>query len=218
MSSAGGGDAFVCKYSPAGDQAWCHQFGTEGYEGVSDLNVDRAGVYVAGDTGGAFPGQTYAGGETDEFLCKYESTGSQSWCFQYGTAGYEWIYQITSLGTSIYTAGGTIGAYPGETNTGVGDAVIVRISVKTTAEAIEEIIEQILDLNLTTGIENGLDSILEAAGGALSDISEQNNAAAIGQLTAFNNAVEAQRGVLISDEEAEELIAQAREIIEELGG
>jgi hypothetical protein len=70
QASAGGSDAFLRKYDPAGEEIWTRQFGTSGGDSAWALAVDSAGnIYVAGDTEGTFPGQPGAG-EWDVFLTK----------------------------------------------------------------------------------------------------------------------------------------------------
>jgi hypothetical protein len=73
-----------------------------------------------------------------------------------------------------------------------------------------------VDLNLQQGIENSLDSKLDAAYKALDDLNENNDVAAINAIQAFINAVDAQRGNKISNEQADELITAAQAIIDAL--
>ena len=61
-------------------------------------------------------------------------------------------------------------------------------------------------------------SEIDAAVKALDDLHENNDAAAIHALEAFINAVEAQRGGKISEEEADALVAAAQAIIALLTG
>lgn len=67
QSSAGSADAFICKYDSDGNEIWTRQFGTSGYDVAHD--IEASGLYVAGRTGGAFPGQSNAGSE-DAFLAR----------------------------------------------------------------------------------------------------------------------------------------------------
>ncbi len=62
-------DAFVSKYDANGNQGWTHQFGTPSDDLPWAVSADITGVYVAGETAGALPGQTSAGG-TDAFVGK----------------------------------------------------------------------------------------------------------------------------------------------------
>ena len=81
-------------------------------------------------------------------------------------------------------------------------------------ELLGELAGKIFGLNLQHGISNSLDAKLDAALKALQDINENNDVAAINTLEAFINAVEAQRGKKISEDDADALIADVLEIIE----
>ena len=64
-------DAFVVKYNAEGHELWNLQFGSPRSAGDVGAGIDGAGdVYVAGETGGAFPGYAYLGGRNDAFLLK----------------------------------------------------------------------------------------------------------------------------------------------------
>jgi hypothetical protein len=70
---AGGEDAFVRRYNKAGKAGWIRQFGTAGADQASGAAVNPSGVYLAGFSEGALPGQTSAGGR-DAFARKYATT------------------------------------------------------------------------------------------------------------------------------------------------
>src|SRR5438552_8346442 len=62
QTGAGGlSDAYVRKYDANGAELWTRQFGTEDLDFAYGLAVDSSGVYVAGATDNALPGQTSAG-------------------------------------------------------------------------------------------------------------------------------------------------------------
>ena len=84
------------------------------------------------------------------------------------------------------------------------------ITVQTPAQATEDLITTVESLELAQGVENSLKAPLEAAIDALE---RGNDKAAIGQLNAFINHVEAQRGKKLSEEEADSLIETAERII-----
>jgi hypothetical protein len=66
-----GGDAFIRKYNSDGDEQWTRQFGTSEGDAANGVSADSSGgVYVVGETGGEFPGQTNEGG-IDAFLAKF---------------------------------------------------------------------------------------------------------------------------------------------------
>ena len=80
-------------------------------------------------------------------------------------------------------------------------------------EAIEDLIENIQEMNLPEGIENSLVSKLE---NAIQSVYRGRHNAASNQLEAFINEVEAQRGKKITEEQADELIADAQSIIDDI--
>ena len=87
------------------------------------------------------------------------------------------------------------------------------VSVKA-VYLLHSLAQKVIALNLQKGISNSLDAKLYAALQALDDLNENNDVAAINTLQAFINAVEAQRGKKISQEDADDLIAAAQEIID----
>jgi hypothetical protein len=80
-------------------------------------------------------------------------------------------------------------------------------------ELVIYLAQDVIELNLQQGIENSLDAKLSAAMQALDDINENNDVAAVNNLEAFINAVEAQRGNRIPEADADALIADVLQII-----
>lgn len=80
-------------------------------------------------------------------------------------------------------------------------------------EIVKKLIADIENLNLLGGIEKSLTSKLGAAINSLNNGQEN---AAINKLNAFINQVETQRGKNITDEQADELIAEAQRIIDNI--
>jgi hypothetical protein len=90
------------------------------------------------------------------------------------------------------------------------------IEPQTPPEMIQGLTGTVIELNLQQGISNSLDAKLQTALSALDDVNANNDVAAINSLNAFINAVEAQRGNKITNEEADTLIAAAQAIIDNL--
>ena len=86
--------------------------------------VDGSGIYVAGNTTGPLPGQSYAGGAVDAFLRKYTLDGTELWTHEFGTSASDGVSGISIDGTGIYILGTTEGVLPGQTNTGLKDAYV----------------------------------------------------------------------------------------------
>ncbi len=85
-------------------------------------------------------------------------------------------------------------------------------------DLIAALIAEVIALNLHHGITNSLDAKLDAALDSLQDANSNNDGAAINKLNAFINAVEAQRGHMIAEAEADALITFAQVIIDLLTG
>ena len=94
-----------------------------------------------------------------------------------------------------------------------GSAYVFDVGILDAIELLLALIDAVIDLNLQQGIENSLDAKLDAVIEALQDINENNNVAAVNTLQAFINAVEAQSGNHIPQEQADALIADAQAII-----
>lgn len=94
---------------------------------------------------------------------------------------------------------------------GTDDLVVV---VQSTVEAIQDLCDLVESYDLDHGINNSLITKLNAAIQILEDGNEDNDVAAINNLEAFINAVEAQRGKNITNEQAELLINAAQRIID----
>ena len=92
----------------------------------------------------------------------------------------------------------------------------VSVVVLSISAQIADLIEKILALNVANGIANSLDSKLQAVMAALDDMNENNDVAAIQGLQAFINAVEAQRGKMIPEIDADLCIAAAEELIAQI--
>lgn len=86
----------------------------------------------------------------------------------------------------------------------------------TTEEMFNNLINQIVSLNLHNGISNSLIAKLISAEEVLSDINQNNDIGAVNKINALINAVEAQRGNKIDNEDADLLINAAQEIITHL--
>ena len=125
QTSSGSTDTFVRKYDAGGTEAWTRQFGSAGqdYSNGNGISVDASGVYVAGQTNGALPGQTHLG-DWDAFVRKYDAAGNVVWTHQFGTSTEDAVFAISVGASGIYAAGVTRGALPGQTSSGNQDAFV----------------------------------------------------------------------------------------------
>ena len=125
--NAGAGDMFITKYDVVGVKQWTRQLGTASYDSATAITSDAAGnVYVAGWTGGALDGQSFAG-LYDLFITKYNSAGVKQWTRQLGSASADYASAITiDAAGNVYAAGNTGGALDGQTSAGAEDLFIVK--------------------------------------------------------------------------------------------
>jgi hypothetical protein len=125
--SSGGSDAFIAKFDKNGNQVWIKQFGTAGFDRGIGIALDPLrNIYVAGDAGGAFPGQTSAG-DRDAFIAKFDNDGNQIWIKQFGTTGFDrGICIALDQLRNIYVCGYTDGAFPGQVSAGDLDVFIAK--------------------------------------------------------------------------------------------
>ncbi|MCC6390308.1 MAG: hypothetical protein IT167_06880 [Bryobacterales bacterium] len=128
--SAGSTDAFVRKYDAGGNVLWTRQFGTAGGDFGGPVAADAAGVYIAGSTSGAFPGQTNLG-SSDVFVRKYDVDGELRWTRQFGSSGPDTAEGIAAASRGVYIGGYTGGVLPGQTGAGGLDGFLARLDVPT---------------------------------------------------------------------------------------
>ena len=129
QTAAGAGDVFVSKFDVSGQVLWTRQFGTSAYDDALGIGVTVQGVYVAGNTKGALPGQVSAG-DSDLFVRKFDARGNASWTRQIGSGAHDEALAIAVAGSDLYVVGVTEGALPGQTNKGSADAFIVKLRAR----------------------------------------------------------------------------------------
>ncbi|MBI2820490.1 MAG: hypothetical protein HYX73_10970, partial [Acidobacteria bacterium] len=94
------------------------------YDEAWGVAVDATGVYVAGITGGALPGQTSVGGD-DAFVRKYDFSGNLLWTHQFGTSNPDSARGVAVDAAGVYVVGTILsGSLPGQTSAGNYDAFV----------------------------------------------------------------------------------------------
>ncbi len=105
-SAAGNVDAFLAKLDASGNQLWLKQFGTAAGDIAYDVALDSAGnAYLVGTTEGDLV--TNSAGNSDAFVIKYDSDGSQVWGLQFGTTGVDGASTVCLDGSGDLLIGGT---------------------------------------------------------------------------------------------------------------
>ena len=167
QTSTGGTDAFVRKYDHDGQQMWTRQFGSSASDQALGISVGPSGVYVAGRTDGALPGQASAGG-TDAFVRSYDSSGILIWTHQFGTDGFDQAFGVVVDGAGYaYVAGQTDGSLPGQANQGGFDAFVRQFDASGTAVWTRQFGTPALDQALGISVDAGGVYAAGATGGAL---------------------------------------------------
>lgn len=120
----GARDAYVRKYDSSGAVVWTRQFGTSTIDQAFNVTVYSGGVYLAGETHGTLPGQTFLGGINDGILVKYDLDGNLLWTRHIGTGSDDETHAVAADATGVYVGGYVQGTLAGQSNAGGRDAFI----------------------------------------------------------------------------------------------
>lgn len=111
LASAGGYDAFVAKFDPAGNHLWSVRYGQASDDGAEDVAVDAMGnVIVTGYAGGSVhynSGPTTAYGAEDVLVLKLDPGGNELWSARFGDAGSQIAQhvEVDSAGSIVVSGG-----------------------------------------------------------------------------------------------------------------
>ncbi len=122
---AGGEDAFLIKYDPAGTLLWSEQLGTALHDRSYSVAIDAAGnAFIGGYTVGNLGGTN--AGAYDTFLAKYDPNGTQLWTQQLGTSASDLSFALAVDGAgNALISGITLGDLDGN-NAGSSDAYVAK--------------------------------------------------------------------------------------------
>ncbi|HKN54868.1 MAG TPA: SBBP repeat-containing protein, partial [Amycolatopsis sp.] len=115
VTSAGGPDAFVVKYTPQGAPLWAKRLGGSGYDVGHGIAVDGGGnVTVTGafqNTADSGTGLLTSAGDNDVFLAKYSPGGVPLWSKRFGGAGEDGATSVAFDGSgNVIVTGSFTGA------------------------------------------------------------------------------------------------------------
>jgi hypothetical protein len=125
----GSADAFIARYSAAGDLLWAAQLGSGDYDAAEAVAIDDDGaVYVAGLTGGSVPrgpGVIFGGRPV---LAKYSATGEPVWTVELEDAemGAASTVAVDARG-DVWISGRTAASFAAP-NQGAFDSFVARFS------------------------------------------------------------------------------------------
>jgi hypothetical protein len=137
LTSAGGTDVFVAKYSASSAHLWSRRFGGASDDYAEGVTVDGAGdVDVAGYFSGSADfgsGVLTSAGGTDAFVAKYSPNGAPVWSRRFGSTGTDRALAIGSDGSNnvVFTGYmvGTVDFGGGPlTSAGLADVFLVKYS------------------------------------------------------------------------------------------
>lgn len=130
---AGGRDAVVRAYSPAGKVLWTDQFGTNKDDLALAICLSGTKLIVAGETDAALAGQHYTG-DGDAFVRAYRaSSGKVVWTREFGTKGFDRPEGVAAHGGAVFVTGDTDGSFKGHSNAGQTDAFVRKYSASGVA-------------------------------------------------------------------------------------
>ncbi len=118
LTSAGSDDIFTAKYNSSGTFLWAARGGGTGSDQANGVRADANGVYVTGlfNTVGASMvsytpvstssiTMTSAGGSSEMFLMKYNSTGTIQWALKGGSSLADAGYDVVADANNVYVIG-----------------------------------------------------------------------------------------------------------------
>ncbi len=203
-------DYATVKYDTDGNELWVRRYNGPSYwtDIAFAIAVDSSGnVYVTGQSDDSGTSRDYA-------TVKYDTNGNELWVARYNSpANSSDRARAIALDCSgnVYVTGGSWGSGTG------WDFATVKYSpdqITIPAEGICELIKLVESFNLQQAIENSLDAKLQNVLAALVAANAGQRQDAINKIQAFINSVEAQRGNVLTDEQADSLVDIANTIIQ----
>lgn len=136
QTSQGGTDAYVTKRTLTGTHLWTLQFGTSEGDSLSDVATDGSSVYVGGSTSGAIQDATNAGA-SDLYVARITPVGDVDWETQIGSDQVDTVNAIAVSNGSVFIAGISTGALPGQGHAGTAgltpDLFVAKLNAETGA-------------------------------------------------------------------------------------
>src|SRR5690606_14256038 len=136
--NAGMNDAFVSKYDDGGSLQWTRQLGMTNNDYGSGVSADGPGnIYIPGYTQGSLGGPS--AGSYDNFVSKYDATGTLHWTSQFGTIEQDFSTDVSADGLgNVYISGYTYGSLGGP-NAGSFDAFVSKYDATGTLQWIRQL-------------------------------------------------------------------------------
>jgi len=127
-----GRDAFLSKYSSAGNIIWHRKFGgpanEEGFSLVEEINGNIAVVGLVVDDSVTVGGNSGSPGDEDFFIARFTPNGDKKWMKNYGTSSKDQVWDIKYLKGEYIMAGWTV--------QGSGNSEIMVATIDTNGTAV----------------------------------------------------------------------------------
>jgi hypothetical protein len=126
--TVGGGNVTNVAVTCAVSAGWLgiKQFGSTGGDEVTAMaSHPGGGVYAAGDAAAPIAGAFGAAG--GRFVARFDATGTRLWVYHFASAMQEVRGAATDATGNVYVVGYANAAYPGQTQVGSDDAIVIKL-------------------------------------------------------------------------------------------
>ena len=139
QTNPGGDSGMLNKFLPDGTFVWARIYGSgQGYNANSAgeggvVVTDGAGaIYTSGRAAGPFDGQPFAGGNSDFYLRKFDSSGNRQWTRIWGSSanGETMFDAVMGGGGIVYLTGFEYASIDGQPYGGDADPVVFRVDAQ----------------------------------------------------------------------------------------
>jgi len=114
LTSAGGGDVYVAKFTKDGLHLWSKRFGDASGQGANNLAVDGSGnVFIGGNLNGTIDfggGGLTSLGASDLWVAKFDANGNHVWSKSFGDATFQNLGGLAVLGSDVVLIGANAGS------------------------------------------------------------------------------------------------------------
>jgi hypothetical protein len=147
-------DAFLAKYTAAGEQEWVKQVGTASNDSANSIAVDQWGnIFMSGYTSGELASGQAKGG-LDAFLAKYTATGEQEWIKQVGTTANDSANSIAvDQWGNVFISGITFGEFASGQAKGGLDAFLAKYTATGEQNWIKQVGTTALDMASSIAVD-----------------------------------------------------------------
>lgn len=124
----GNRDGAIYKLQPGTGVVWARQFGSSDDDEAAAITLSGGTLYAVGRTLGTLPGQATSG-RIDGMVASYDTSGTQRWLRQFGTAGDDELRGVAAAsdGSGVYVGGYVSRALPTAQWSGQQDAFFTKL-------------------------------------------------------------------------------------------